>query len=332
MKDGERLERIAVHARHREVVQATDRWVAKRARIDDLKVKSRTKRDQVVQNKARIRQLKANIEQFETYKKTEEGELGRLTGILANSTETVQIDLFEKENLTIDRELQEARRPLQSLERGLSALGAMRPLPGDGWSDKNFTALQTSLRTLLASDPIGTAWPRNGAGLTQWLRSLPPLDKYETALHTREQQTASTLQTFKERLKEAEERLSAIESGGRALSRRTTNFIEALEADGINARVFAEMVHVKASFESWRPITENILGAWCEAVIVDPVHYRQAVGLLRRGRGQGFAGCRLIQTTRTGDINEHLQADSLAATLETENSMPSSATATALTR
>ncbi|MGE5504319.1 MAG: SbcC/MukB-like Walker B domain-containing protein [Actinomycetota bacterium] len=116
----------------------------------------------------------------------------------------------------------------------------------------------------------------------------------------------------------AEQNAKRVATGATPLSSHTDAYLRLLRDAGIDAEILCDVV--EPADKDWQFAAESLLGLFREAVIVDPRHLHQANDILFANRNRhGLHKVRLVKTTRTGEVDTRLAADSLATVLKTDN-------------
>lgn len=107
-------------------------------------------------------------------------------------------------------------------------------------------------------------------------------------------------------------------SGATPLSQHTVAYLRLLKAEGIEARVFCDVVEVID--EDWQFAAESLLGLFREAVIVASPQLSRANEILFANRNSnGLHKIRLVKTNRSEEVDTRLDKDSIATVLETDD-------------
>ncbi|PIE25595.1 MAG: hypothetical protein CSA60_00005 [Neptuniibacter caesariensis] len=110
--------------------------------------------------------------------------------------------------------------------------------------------------------------------------------------------------------------VEALKQGHAPVRRNTRELMELLQSYGIESTPICELADIND--DKWRIAIESFLGARREALIVDPDRVKEAITLYRR-KGRHLKGCRIVNTTKSGDWLNRYKAGSLAHFMDTEN-------------
>lgn len=147
-------------------------------------------------------------------------------------------------------------------------------------------------------------------------RTGQPLQAYRDVLNERYASRGREQTNMLADLRSTQDQLRTIMAGGALVQRQTQSLIDHLAARGIEAQPIATFIEVLD--EEWREAVEMQLGEAREALIVDPEHAHAASTFVRENKHQ-FRGCRIVNTTKTSEIDPIPKVDSLAAILSTDN-------------
>lgn len=147
-------------------------------------------------------------------------------------------------------------------------------------------------------------------------RTVEPLTEYAELLRGTRDNLWIERAELQRQLNELQAQLRNVIAGKAMTNQQTHLLIDRLGQAGIEATPVAELVEVID--ETWRDAAETLLGPAREALVVDPANARSAIEILKEGRRE-FAGCQVVNTTKTDRISQVPAADSLAAIIETAN-------------
>jgi energy-coupling factor transporter ATP-binding protein EcfA2 len=146
--------------------------------------------------------------------------------------------------------------------------------------------------------------------------AVGPLKRYAAILTERRDAALGAQANLKVELQATRDQLRALITGRGLMRPATQGLIDTLKSHNISAEPLSTLVEV--SDEDWRNAAETALGNAREALIVAPNDARKAIEILRANRKQ-FIGCQIVNTTKTNEISQTPEYDSLAAVIVTDN-------------
>lgn len=287
-------------------------WAAREAELNALSAEMDPVDERLGAVRARIEKLEEAIQAGEANRDALTERLTELKARLQASDVAQQKQRIAAERQAAESELARLRAALDRARRELAAVWRLldqAPALPEGFAP----LLEAVAQHLSREDSLLVGlWPEEPEGLRDAVSGLA--SGVAAAVQTLDGQHESLVRQEAElerELTELKARIQRLEAGQADLSAHTIALQGLLADAGIPSTPVCDLLDV--TDEGWRDAIESFLGARREALVVEPVQARDAIGLYRReGRRRGLAGCRIVNTTKSDAWQDKLQPGSLA--------------------
>ncbi|WP_415900598.1 SbcC/MukB-like Walker B domain-containing protein [Neptuniibacter sp. QD48_11] len=166
-------------------------------------------------------------------------------------------------------------------------------------------------------DIMADLWPQSPVEVDNVLESLKlQVEGVRRDIARRYEHSVIRINELRSEIQNQKSAVEALKQGHAPVRRNTRELMELLQEYGIESTPICELADIND--DKWRIAIESFLGARREALIVDPDRVKEAITLYRR-KGRHLKGCRIVNTTKSGDWLNRYKAGSLAYFIDTEN-------------
>jgi len=166
-------------------------------------------------------------------------------------------------------------------------------------------------------DLMADLWPLAPVDVDNNLEALRKhIDPVRRDVARRFESSVIRLNELRTEIQNQKSAMDQLKQGRAPVRRNTRELMELLAEYGIESTPICELVDIND--DKWRIAIESFLGARREALIVDPDRVKEAITLYRR-KGRHLKGCRIVNTTKSGDWLQRYKAGSLAYFIDTDN-------------
>lgn len=232
---------------------------------------------------------------------SEEQELEMKKAELAQNGAEGRLAQLDLERKFLNHEFEAVQRHVNGLMevlRATSNLTTVRDhIPG---SFVPIIAAANAALTIITAKP-GLEWLKHGvAAISEHLGKLKDLSGLPGRIAPIKEGLETRLTELRRDRDMLQTNVRRAKDGSSSISSQTQEFMRLLKKEGIGSVPLSDVVEVED--ESWQYAAEAVLGPGREALIVDPGHVNRANGILYENRNN-LHFCRLVKTTRTGEIN-----------------------------
>lgn len=181
----------------------------------------------------------------------------------------------------------------------------------------SLAALETRLAAL--SELNGTeaaTFPKDARRLTKLLGEFDDMGPAIAHLEQVARRAYVRYERAEENRSDAQGKLQRLEAGHAPIGQDTTDFLDALRAEGLDPQVLCSLVSV--TDESWRDAAEALLGPEREAIILAPEQVEPAIRFWRAQRDR-FRRCRIARTDKVTPETQPPRPGTLASIVVSED-------------
>lgn len=166
-------------------------------------------------------------------------------------------------------------------------------------------------------DIMADLWPQSPVEVDNVLENMKlQIESVRRDVARRYEHSVIRISELRSAIQSQKSAVEDLKQGRAPVRRNTRELMELLQEYGINSTPICELADIND--DKWRIAIESFLGARREALIVDPDRVKEAITLYRR-KGRHLKGCRIVNTTKSGDWLNRYKAGSLAHFIDTEN-------------
>jgi uncharacterized protein YPO0396 len=166
-------------------------------------------------------------------------------------------------------------------------------------------------------DIMADLWPQSPVEVDNVLENLKlQIEGVRRDVARRYEHSVIRISELRSQIQNQKNAIEDLKQGRAPVRRNTRELMELLQEYGIESTPICELADIND--DKWRIAIESFLGARREALIVDPDRVKEAITLYRR-KGRHLKGCRIVNTTKTGEWLSRYKAGSLAHFMDTEN-------------
>jgi len=166
-------------------------------------------------------------------------------------------------------------------------------------------------------DMMSDLWPHAPVEVDNALDSMKQqIEGVRREVSRRYEQSVIRISELRSTIQDQKNAVEALKQGHAPVRHNTRELMELLQEYGIESTPVCELADIND--DKWRIALESFLGARREALIVDPDRVKEAITLYRR-KGRHLKGCRIVNTTKTGEWLNRYKAGSLAHFIDTDN-------------
>ncbi len=166
-------------------------------------------------------------------------------------------------------------------------------------------------------DIMADLWPQSPVEVDNVLENLKlQVEGVRREVARRYEHSVIRINELRSDIQNQKSAVEALKQGRAPVRRNTRELMELLQDYGIESTPICELADIND--DKWRIAIESFLGARREALIVDPDRVKEAITLYRR-KGRHLKGCRIVNTTKSGEWLNRYKAGSLAHFIDTDN-------------
>ena len=160
-------------------------------------------------------------------------------------------------------------------------------------------------------------WPQSPVEVDNNLAQLrEQIDPVRRAVARRFEESVIRINELRTQIQSQKSAVEQLQQGRAPVRHNTRELMDLLSEYGIESTPICELVDITE--DKWRIAIESFLGARREALVVAPDRVKEAITLYRR-KGRHLKGCRIINTTKSGDWLNRGKPGTLSQFVETDN-------------
>ncbi len=164
---------------------------------------------------------------------------------------------------------------------------------------------------------LADAWPSEPVSVDKVISELKgQVDSVRKAISRRYEESVIRINDLRSLIQNQKSAVEQLQQGRAPIRHNTRELMELLSEYGIDSTPICELADIND--DKWRIAIESFLGARREALVVAPDRVKEAITLYRR-KGRHLKGCRIINTTKSGDWLHRSKPGSLAQFIDTDN-------------
>ena len=164
---------------------------------------------------------------------------------------------------------------------------------------------------------LADAWPSEPVSVDKVISELKEqVDSVRKAISRRYEESVIRINDLRSLIQNQKSAVEQLQQGRAPIRHNTRELMELLSEYGIDSTPICELADIND--DKWRIAIESFLGARREALVVAPDRVKEAITLYRR-KGRHLKGCRIINTTKSGDWLHRSKPGSLAQFIDTDN-------------
>lgn len=164
---------------------------------------------------------------------------------------------------------------------------------------------------------MAEAWPSDPVSVDNTLNAMrQSIENVRRKVSRRYEESVIRISELRAQIQNQKSAVEQLQQGRAPVRRNTAELMELLSEYGIDSTPICELVDIID--DKWRIAIESFLGARREALVVDPDRVKEAITLYRR-KGRHLKGCRIINTTKSGDWLHRTKPGSLAQFIESDS-------------
>jgi predicted transcriptional regulator len=164
---------------------------------------------------------------------------------------------------------------------------------------------------------MAEAWPSDPVSVDNTLNAMrKSIENVRRKVSRRYEESVIRISELRAQIQNQKSAVEQLQQGRAPVRRNTAELMELLSEYGIDSTPICELVDIID--DKWRIAIESFLGARREALVVDPDRVKEAITLYRR-KGRHLKGCRIINTTKSGDWLHRTKPGSLAQFIESDS-------------
>ena len=164
---------------------------------------------------------------------------------------------------------------------------------------------------------MAEAWPSDPVSVDNTLNAMrQSIENVRRKVSRRYEESVIRISELRAQIQNQKSAVEQLQQGRAPVRRNTAELMELLSEYGIDSTPICELVDI--TDDKWRIAIESFLGARREALVVDPDRVKEAITLYRR-KGRHLKGCRIINTTKSGDWLHRTKPGSLAQFIESDS-------------
>ena len=292
-------------------------WVVHETRFENADLKKEGSAERLEDNQLLEAQLQKELEERSAELNTLMQELANARAQLNNTNSAHQIKALES---TIAAQLHEEGVVKDQIQNSYNLLRTTV-----GFADhqellpEKFVPLVNKCVALWRSgeDMLASSWPAEPVEVDTTLVELKgQIDTVRRDIGRKFEESVIRINELRSKIKNQKGQVEQLKMGKAPVKHNTRELMNLLSDYGIESTPVCEMVDIND--DKWRIAIESFLGARREALIVDPSQVKEAITLYRR-KGRHLKGCRIINTTRSGDWLHRTKPNALAHFIDTDN-------------
>jgi energy-coupling factor transporter ATP-binding protein EcfA2 len=160
-------------------------------------------------------------------------------------------------------------------------------------------------------------WPAEPVAVDKVIDALEAqLEGVRQVISRRYEESVIRLNELRSLIQNQKSAVEQLQQGRAPIRHNSRELMALLSEHGIDSTPICELADIND--DKWRIAIESFLGARREALVVAPDRVKQAITLYRR-KGRHLKGCRIINTTKSGDWLHRYKPGSLAQFIDTDN-------------
>jgi energy-coupling factor transporter ATP-binding protein EcfA2 len=164
---------------------------------------------------------------------------------------------------------------------------------------------------------LADAWPSEPVSVDKVINELKgQVESVRKAISRRYEESVIRINDLRSLIQNQKSAVEQLQQGRAPIRHNTRELMELLGEYGIDSTPICELADIND--DKWRIAIESFLGARREALVVAPDRVKEAITLYRR-KGRHLKGCRIINTTKSGDWLNRSKPGSLAQFIDTDN-------------
>lgn len=164
---------------------------------------------------------------------------------------------------------------------------------------------------------LADAWPSEPVSVDKVINELKgQVESVRKAISRRYEESVIRINDLRSLIQNQKSAVEQLQQGRAPIRHNTRELMELLSEYGIDSTPICELADIND--DKWRIAIESFLGARREALVVAPDRVKEAITLYRR-KGRHLKGCRIINTTKSGDWLNRSKPGSLAQFIDTDN-------------
>jgi DNA repair exonuclease SbcCD ATPase subunit len=164
---------------------------------------------------------------------------------------------------------------------------------------------------------LADAWPSEPVSVDKVINELKgQVESVRRAISRRYEESVIRINDLRSLIQNQKSAVEQLQQGRAPIRHNTRELMELLGEYGIDSTPICELADIND--DKWRIAIESFLGARREALVVAPDRVKEAITLYRR-KGRHLKGCRIINTTKSGDWLHRSKPGSLAQFIDTDN-------------
>lgn len=164
---------------------------------------------------------------------------------------------------------------------------------------------------------MADAWPSDPVSVDNTMNAMrKSIENVRRKVSRRYEESVIRISELRAQIQNQKSAVEQLQQGRAPVRRNTAELMELLSEYGIDSTPICELVDI--TDDKWRIAIESFLGARREALVVDPDRVKEAITLYRR-KGRHLKGCRIINTTKSGDWLHRSKPGSLAQFIESDS-------------
>jgi uncharacterized protein YPO0396 len=292
-------------------------WVVHETRFENADLKKEGSAERLEDNQLLEAQLQKELEERSAELNTLMQDLANARAQLNNTNSAHQIKALES---TIAAQLHEEGVVKDQIQNSYNLLRTTV-----GFADhqellpEKFVPLVNKCVALWRSgeDMLASSWPAEPVEVDTTLVELKgQIDTVRRDIGRKFEESVIRINELRSKIKNQKGQVEQLKMGKAPVKHNTRELMNLLSDYGIESTPVCEMVDIND--DKWRIAIESFLGARREALIVDPSQVKEAITLYRR-KGRHLKGCRIINTTRSGDWLHRTKPNALAHFIDTDN-------------
>lgn len=303
---------------HRNVKNAVEyEWVVHETRFENADLKKEEAQERLEKNQDREVALQQALEQKSEQLNQIMQDLAEARARLNNSDTAHQVKALESAVTARGHELASVQERIQRVHQVLRTTVGFASF--EHLLPESFRPVVQQSVDLWreGGDMMAELWPDSPVEVDNCLDELKKhIDGVRREVARRFEGSVIRINELRSEIQNQKGAVEQLKQGRAPVRRNTQELIELLAEYGIESTPICELVDIND--DKWRVAIESFLGARREALIVDPDRVKEAITLYRR-KGRHLKGCRIINTTKSGDWLQRYKAGSLAHFIDTDN-------------
>ncbi|GGO87441.1 hypothetical protein GCM10011348_40640 [Marinobacterium nitratireducens] len=303
---------------HRNVKNAVEyEWVVHESRFENADLKKEEAQERLEKNQEKEGELQLALEQKAEQLNQIMQDLAEARARLNNSDTAHQIKALESSVTARQHELGAIQERIQRVHQLLRTTVGFANF--EHLLPQNFMPVVQQSVDLWreGGDMMAELWPQSPVDVDRTVDELKKhIDGVRREVARRFESSVIRINELRSEIQNQKGAVEQLRAGRAPVRRNTRELMELLSEYGIESTPICELVDIND--DKWRVAVESFLGARREALIVEPDRVKEAITLYRR-KGRHLKGCRIVNTTKSGDWLQRYKAGSLAHFIDTDN-------------